>query len=163
MKVTTKAVYQMHDDGSLELLEEQSHEYEGPVAKCFGGDSDTSSETTNVVETNQSAIETIESGALGISSLGDVDLEIQTTDLGAVQGAFDFTQNFADSAFDFANDAQSQAADISEGALETSQRALATVATGGQSDLAGINSRTIIFVVAGLAAIVLLPVLLRRK
>lgn len=162
MKVTTKAVYQMHDDGSFELLEEESHHYEGPVAKCFGGDSETRSETTNIVETNQSAIESV-SGGIGISSLGDVSLELETTDLGAVQGAFDFTQNFADSAFGFANDAQAQAADISERAVETSQRALATVTTGGQSDLAGINSRTIAFVVAGLAAIVLLPVLLRRK
>lgn len=159
MKVTTKAVYQMHDDGSFELLEKESHDYSGPVAQCFGGDSDTSSETTNIVETNQAGIESVE--GLGIAALGDVSVE--TTDLGAVQGAFDFTQNFADSAFDFANDTQSQAADISERAIETSQRALATVATGGQSDLAGINSRTIAFVVAGLAAVFILPLILRRK
>lgn len=131
-------------------------------ARFFGGDSDTSSSTTEIVETNQSGIQN-QTGGFGVSSLGDVDVEIQTTDLGAVQGAFDFTQDFSDSAFRFANDAQAQAADLSEAAVQTSQRALATATTGGVSDLAGINMRMVAIVAAAVAAIFVLPQVLRRK
>lgn len=127
----------------------------------FGGDSDTSSETTNIVETNQAGIDSVD--GLGIASLGDVDLEIQTTDLGAVQGAFDFAQDFSDSALMFANDSQSQAADLSERALETAQTTAATAVTGGASDLAGINAKVIAFIMVGLVAISLLPKLFKGK
>lgn len=130
-------------------------------ARFFGGDSDTSSSTTEIVETNQAGIEQVE--GFGIASLGDVDVELQTTDLGAVQGSFDFTQNFAESAFNFANDAQAQAADLSERSLETSQRALATATTGGATDLAGINMRTVAIIAFAAAAIFIIPQVIRSK
>lgn len=40
MWVTTKAVYQMNDAGDYELVSMEGYEYEGPVAMCGGGPSD---------------------------------------------------------------------------------------------------------------------------
>jgi hypothetical protein len=38
MKITTKAEYQMTEEG-LELISEESYEYDGPISECKGGDS----------------------------------------------------------------------------------------------------------------------------
>lgn len=44
MRITTRAVYQMTDDG-MELLERDSYEYDGPVALAGGGGGDTIEQT----------------------------------------------------------------------------------------------------------------------
>ena len=64
------------------------------------------------------------------------------TDLGAVQGAFefgersfDFAGEFGAEAFDFGGDIARQAGQTAREAVEVSRQAIATVATGGATDL----------------------------
>lgn len=136
----------------------------------MGGRSRTSSSTTTSqdIDTTQVGIEGVE--GVGIAAAGDVEFNQEVTDLGAVQGAFDvvggsldFAGEFGGEAFDFASDIARQAGQTSQQAVETSRQAIATVATQGQSDIAGINSRTIGFIIAGLAAIFIIPALIRSN
>lgn len=128
----------------------------------MGGRSTTRSDTTTTQVTDTTSVGLQDTSGIGIAGGGDVNVAIETTDLGAVQGAFDFTQDFSESAFDFAGDVARQAGETSERAIETSQAALATVQTGGQSDLSKIDSRTIGLAIAGLVAMFVLPILFRR-
>lgn len=155
MKVNTKTVWQMTDNG-MHIIEQESHEYEGPVAECFGGDSDTSSEVTTITETNQAGIQDNQ-GLAFASGSGDLDIAIETTDLGAIDQAFDFGQ----AALQFGNDQAGQAAQLAESAIASTGGALRTVQTGGVADLANIGSRTLIF--GGLAIVALVIFLNRRK
>lgn len=151
MRITTKLVLQMNDDGSFTELERESYEYDGPVAQCFGGDTESTTETVTDIDTTQVGIESVE--GLGIAAAGDVDFNqtITQTDQGAIAGAFEFAQELGSGAFEFAEDVARGAQETSIRAVETSQMAAATAQTGGQSDIAGINSRTMGFIVAGLA------------
>ena len=130
----------------------------------FGGGSKTRSttETTTDIDTTQVGIESVE--GIGLASAGDIDFNqtITQTDQGAVGSSFEFAEEIGGSAFDFAGDIARQAGETSQRAIETSQRAVATVATRGGSDIAGINQKTIIAMVAGLAAIFIIPQLVRR-
>lgn len=166
MKIYTKVVYQMNDDGTMTELESDSYDYDGPVAKCFGGDGGrTTTQTTSTqdIDTTSVGIESVE--GIGIASAGDVNFnqEITQTDQGAVAASFEFADEIGDSAFDFAGDIARGAAETSQRAIETSQRAIATVATGGGSDVAGINQKTIVAVMAGLAAIFIIPAIIRGR
>lgn len=49
MRVNTKVVWQLTDDG-MELLERESYDYDGPVADCKGGGSQTVTQETTVPE-----------------------------------------------------------------------------------------------------------------
>ena len=125
----------------------------GGRSSTRGGDT-TSSQTTDT--TNVGLQDT---SGIAIAGGEDVNVQIETTDLGAIQGAFDLV----DDAFAFANDAQGQAAGLAERSIETSQSAVATVATGGQSDLSKIDSKTMTAAIAALVAIFVLPQILKRK
>lgn len=162
MRVTTKLVLQMNADGSFTETERESYTYDGPVTRAFGGDSDTTSTTTTDIETTQVGIESSE--GLAIAAGGDVAFSqnITQTDQGAVRASFEFGEELSQDAFNFAGDVSRQAGEISIRAIDTSRQAIATVATGGATDLAGINMKTIGFVVAGLAAILVIPQVFRR-
>lgn len=166
MKIYTKCVYQMNPDGTLTELETESYDYHGPVAKAFGGSggrTTTSTTSTQDIDTTSVGIESVE--GLGIAAAGDVDFEqnITQTDQGAVEASFEFAGEFGEDAFNFASDVAQQAGSTAAQAVETSRQAIATVATGGADELAGINSRTIGFIAAGLAAIFIIPQLIRRN
>lgn len=164
MRVTTKIVFQMNRDGTFTELERDSYEYHGPVAQAFGGDSDTESTTTTTtdIDTTQVGIESVE--GIGIAAAGDVafNQDITLTDRGAIESSFEFAEEIGSGAFDFASDISRQAGETARAAVATSRQAIATVATGGADELAGINSRTIAFIVAGLAAVFIIPQVLRR-
>lgn len=155
MKINKRTVWQMTDDG-MHIVEQDSHEYDGPVAQCFGGRSSTASTTTTDVDTTNIGLEDIDGLAIGAG--GDVEFNQEVTDLGAVQGAFDF----GESALDFGADVSRQAGETALEAVEISRQAVATVATGGQSDIAGINQRTILIIAAAAAAIFIIPQVIRR-
>lgn len=162
MRITTRLVLQMNADGSFTELERDSYDYSGPVALAFGGDSDTTSTTVTDIDTTQVGIESVE--GIGIAAAGDVEFNQQITlsDQGAIDASFEFAEEIGSGAFDFASDISRQAGETAQQAVAVSRQAIATVATGGADELAGINSRTIGFIVAGLAAIFVLPQLLRR-
>jgi len=161
MRITTRLVFQMNPDGTFTELERDSYEYDGPVALAFGGDSDTSSETTTDIDTTQVGIESVE--GIGIAAAGDVSFnqDITLTDQGAIESSFEFAEEIGGGALDFASDVSRQAGETARAAVETSRQAIATVATGGATDLANINAKTIGFIVAGLAAVFLIPRLIR--
>ena len=127
----------------------------------MGGRSSTRSDTQTSQTTNATTTGLQDTEGVAVAGGGDVNVEVQTTDLGAIQGAFDFSDQFTSSAFQFANDVSNQAAELSERAIETSQGALATVVTGGQSDLSKIDGKTIGIAVAGVVAIIVLPKLIK--
>lgn len=162
MRITTKLILQMNDDGSFTELERDSYEYDGPVSQAFGGSSKTSSTTTTDIDTTQVGIESVE--GIGIAAAGDVTFrqDITLTDQGAIASSFEFAEEIGAGALDFASDVSRQAGETARAAVATSRQAIATVATGGADELAGINSKTIGFIVAGLAAVFLIPQLLRR-
>lgn len=162
MRITTKLVLQMNADGSFTELERDSYDYNGPLALAFGGGSETTSTTVTDIDTTQVGIESVE--GIGIAAAGDVEFnqQITLTDQGAIASSFEFAEEIGGGAFEFASDISRQAGETARAAVETSRQAIATVATGGADELAGINSRTIGFIVAGLAAIFVLPQLLRR-
>ena len=162
MRITTRLVFQMNNDGTFTELERDSYDYHGPVAQAFGGSSKTRSTTTTDIDTTQVGIESVE--GIGIAAAGDVEFnqDITVTDLGAIDSSFEFAEELGSGAFDFASDVSRQAGETARAAVETSRQAIATVATGGADELAGINSRTIGFIAAGLAAIFIIPQLLRR-
>lgn len=124
----------------------------------MGGKSRTqaTTQTSQVTETTSTGLQDTEGFA--VAGGGDVEVNLQTTDAGAVQGAFEFGGD----AFQFASDAANRAAETSERALETSQAAAATVATRGESDISKIDSKTIGIAIAGLVAILVLPQVFRR-
>lgn len=135
----------------------------------MGSRSKSVQQTTSVqdIDTTQLGIEEIGAGGVGIVSQGDVSFE--TTDLGAVQGAFtfgerslDFAGEFAGEAFDFGGDIARQAGQTAQEAVEVSRQAIATVATGGATDLAGINVRVIAIIGALVAAVFIIPQFIRR-
>lgn len=153
MRINTKSVWQFNADiDDYELISCEGYEYEGDVALAFGGRSRQSSATTTSqdIDTTNVGIEGVE--GVGIAAAGDVEFSQQVTDLGAVQGAFDFTTEFADDAFSFANDVARQAGETAARAVDVSQRALSTVVTGGATDLAGINQKTLIGVALAVGA-----------
>lgn len=171
MKINRKTEWQMTDKiGEYILLSEDSYEYAGAVSRCFGGRSSTAATTTTTQDTDTTQLGQEDISGIGIQSAGgDIEFTQEVTDLGAVQGAFDtvggaldFTGEFAQDAFDFANTSQNQASAIAQRAIDTSQQVAATAVTGGASDLAGINQRTIAIIAAAAAAIFLLPQLIRR-
>ena len=149
MRINTRTVWQINADGSMTLLERESYDYTGPVAQAFGGRSKTVTETTQEVTTTQLGLEDIE--GIGIAAVGDVEFTQTVTDLGAVQGAFDF-----------ATDIGRQAGETAQQAVATSRQAIATVATGGQVDLQKISGNTIALVAAAFAAVFIIPQLLKR-
>ena len=128
----------------------------------MGGRSRTSSATTSTQDIDTTNVGLQETSGIGVAGGGDVTVDIETTDLGAIQGAFDFTQDFSEDAFNFAGDVARNAGRLSERAIETSQAAVATVATGGQSDIQKIDQKTIGFALAALVAILVLPQVFRR-
>lgn len=162
MRITTCLVFEMNKDGTFTELERDSYEYEGPVAQCFGGGSKTESTTVTDIDTTQVGIESVE--GIGIAAAGDVafNQNITLSDQGAIDSAFEFADEFGGGALDFASDVSRQAGEISRAAITTSQQAIATVATGGQTDLQKTSGRTIVFVVAAFAAIFIIPAVLRR-
>ena len=162
MRITTRLVFQMNSDGTFTELERDSYDYHGPVAQAFGGGSKTQSTTTTDIDTTQVGIESVE--GIGIAAAGDVEFNqaITLTDQGAIESSFEFAEELGSGAFDFASDVSRQAGETARAAVETSRQAIATVATGGADELAGINSRTIGFIAAGLAAIFIIPQILRR-
>ncbi len=121
----------------------------------MGGKSKTQSESTVTQETSTTSTGLQDTEGFAVAGGGDVEVNLQTSDLGAVQGAFDFSEEFGRSAFQFASE-------VAESASESSQAALATVSTGGESDLRNIDSKTIGIAVAALAAIVILPQVFKR-
>lgn len=158
MRVTTDRTFRMNEDGSFIELESESYEYDGPVARCLGGKTSQESTTTTTQVTETTSVGLQDTSGIGVAGGRDVSVSIETTDLGAIQGAFDFSE----SAFDFASDVAGRAAETSERAIETSQLAVATVATGGQSDLSKIDSKTISLAIAALVAVLVLPRIFRR-
>ena len=162
MKIYTKYVCQMNDDGTFTELESESYEYDGPVAKAFGGSggrTTTTTTSTQDIDTTSVGIESVE--GIGIASAGDVNFNqnITQTDQGAVDAAFEF----GDELLDFAGDISRQAGETSQRAIETSQAAVATVATGGQSDIQKTSGRTIALVAAAFAAVLIVPQLINRS
>lgn len=170
MKINRSTEWQMTDKiGEYILLEQDSYKHEGAVSQCFGGRSKTESTTTTTqdIETTQFGQESIT--GIGLQAGGDIEFTQEVTDLGAVQGAFDvvggafdFTGEFAQDAFDFANTSQRQASELAQRSIDTSQKAVATVATGGAVDLAGVNAKTIAIIAAAAAAIFIIPQIVRR-
>ena len=162
MRITTKLVLQMNVDGSFTEIERDSYDYDGPLAQAFGGGSETTSTTVTDIDTTQVGIESVE--GIGIAAAGDVEFnqQITLTDQGAIDSSFEFAQEIGGGALDFASDISRQAGETARAAVATSRQAIATVATGGADELAGINSRTIGFIVAGLAAVFIIPRLIRR-
>jgi len=128
----------------------------------MGGRSRTTAETTSIQDIDTTNVGLQDIGGIGIAGGGDVVANIEVTDLGAVQGAFDFAGDFGDGAFMFANDVARQAGELSERAIETSQQAVATLATGGQSDIARIDQKSIAIAAAALVAVLVLPQVFRR-
>lgn len=171
MKINRRTEWQMTDEiGEYILVHQDSYEYEGAVSQCFGGRSRTESSTTTTqdIDTTQFGQEAISGVALQAG--GDIEFTQEVTDLGAVQGAFDvvggaldFTGEFAQDAFDFANTSQRQASELAQRSITTSQQVAATAVTGGASDLASINQKTIAVIAAALAAVFIIPRLIRRS
>jgi len=128
----------------------------------MGGKSRSQATTTTSQTTNTTSTGLQDTEGFAVGAGGDVEVNLQTTDAGAVQGAFEFSEGFAEDAFEFANTAQLQAGELAERSIETSQAAIATVATGGASDTKQIDQKTIAIVAAALAAILVLPQVLRR-
>jgi len=128
----------------------------GRKSTTRGGDTSTS----QVTNTTSTGIQDTE--GVAIAGGGNVSVNLETTDLGAVQGAFDFSEGFAEDAFDFAASSQIQAGELAERSIETSQQAIATLATGGASDLRQTDQKTIAIIAAAIAAIFVLPQVLRR-
>jgi hypothetical protein len=107
MKINSKTVWQMTDDG-MYIVAQDSHEYHGPVAQAFS-----TSDTTSITETTNIGIQDVQGIALGAG--GDIEFNQQVTDLGAIQGAFDF----ADSISEQAGETVEQALGISAQAAQT--------------------------------------------
>ena len=177
MKINRRTEWQMTDEiGEYILLCKDSYEYRGRISRCFGGRSTTTAvtETVQDIDTTQFAQEDIT--GIGLQAGGDIEFTQEVTDLGAVQGAFDVvggTLDFAGEtvgegfgfgrdALAFAESSQEQASAIAQRAIGTSQQAVATVATGGATDLAGINQRTVAVIAAAAAAIFIIPQVIRR-
>jgi len=128
----------------------------------MGGKSRSQATTNTSQTTNTTSTGLQDTEGFAVAGGGDVEVNLQTTDAGAVQGAFEFSEGFAEDAFEFASSSQLQAGEIAERALETSQSAVATLATGGQSDIRQIDQKTIAIAAAALVAILVLPQAFRR-
>ena len=122
MKINTKTVWQLTDSG-MHIIEQDSHQYVGPVAHAFGGDSETSTSTTTTqdIDTTTLGIQDIEGTALAAG--GDIEFNQTITDSGAVQGAFDF-----------ASDVSGQFVDLAEQAIAVSAGSIKTVGEATRSD-----------------------------
>lgn len=123
MRIHTKQVFQMTDSGEYILLESHGYDYAGPVAQCFGGDTDETQTTTTTqeIETTTLGLQDIE--GIGIAAGGDVEFNQDVTDLGAIQGAFDFAESSA-----------GQAASLAEKSIAISGAAVKTVGEATRSD-----------------------------
>lgn len=128
----------------------------------MGGKSRTASTTQTVQDIDTTSVGLQDTEGLAIGAGGDVEFTQNITDAGAVQGAFEFGERGFQFAEEFVSEAFDFAGGIAAQAGETSQAAVATVATGGASDLAGINQRTILIIAAAAAAIFILPQVFRR-
>lgn len=118
MKINTRTVWQMDADG-MHIVEQDSYEYSGPVSQAFGG----KSSTTSVTETTQEIqTQNVESGVAIIAD-GDVEFTQSVTDLGAIQGAFEFAESVGD-----------QAGELAERAIAISAGAVKTVGEATRSD-----------------------------
>lgn len=118
-------------------------------------------------QTTTSSVQDIDTTTFGLQEIdADIvaaaggDIIISTTDRGAVQGAFDFGERsldfageFASEAFDFGADISRQAGETAREAVEVSRQAIATVATGGATDLQAGSTRQLLTIgaVAALA------------
>lgn len=118
----------------------------------MGSRSRTTTQTTSVqdIDTTTVGLQDIDAG-IAVAAGGDVFLE--TTDLGAVQGAFefgersfDFAGEFGQEAFQFGSDIARQAGQTAQEAVEVSRQAIATVATGGATDLQRGSTRQLLTV-----------------
>ena len=160
MRITTRLVLQMNADGSFTELDRDSYEYSGPITRAFSR-SDTSSTTVTDIDTTQVGIESVE--GIGIAAAGDVEFnqQITLTDQGAIASSFEFAEEIGSGAFDFASDISRQAGETAQQAVAVSQQAIATVATGGQSDLLKTSGKTIALVAAAIAAIFIIPQVFR--
>ena len=161
MRISTRTVWQMNPDGSFTELERESYDYDGPLAQAFGGRSRQTTQTTSTqdIDTTSVGLQDVQAG-VAVAAGGDVFLE--TTDLGAVQGAFtfgerslDFAGEFGAEAFDFGSDIARQAGQTAREAVEVSRQAIATVATGGATDLQAGSTRQLL-TVGALAALAVL-------
>lgn len=117
MKINTRTVWQM-DAAGMHIVEQDSYEYNGSVSQAFGG-----SKTTSITETTQEISTVNVAEGVGIISQGDVEFSQTVTDLGAIQGAFDF-----------AGSVQDQAGELAERAIAISAGAVKTVSEAGRSD-----------------------------
>ena len=116
---------------------------------------------TQTTDTTSLGLQDIEGTA--VAAQGDVEITQNISDQGAIENAFGFADSFSENAFEFANDVSAQASNLSERAIETSQQALATSVTGGKTDLAGIDSKTIAIVAAAFALIMIVPQFAKGK
>ena len=89
------------------------------MAKVFGG----KSRTTTVQETTTTQVGLQDIEGVGIAATGDVEFMQTVTDLGAIQGAFDF-----------AGDVGQQASELSERAVAISASAVKTVGEATRGD-----------------------------
>lgn len=164
MRINTKVVYQMNDDGSFTELERESYEYDGPVAMAFGGDSSSSTHTETSQDIDTTTVGLQQESGLGLAAGGDIEFRGTFTDQGAIQVAqniaersFDFSGEFADEAFGFARDVATQSGQTSQQAVEVSRQAIGVVGTGGQSEITQQLFKSLPWVIAGIAAIMILP------
>lgn len=118
MKINTRTVWQLTDDG-MHIVEQDSHDYDGPVSHAFGG----KSSTTSITETTQEISTVNVAEGVGIISQGDVEFNQTVTDLGAIQGAFEFAESVGD-----------QAGELAERAISISAGAVKTVGEARRSD-----------------------------
>ncbi len=107
----------------------------------MGGKSKTvnSQTTTQDIDTTSVGLQDID--GVGVAAGGDVEFNQTVTDLGAIQGAFDFAESsldfageFGDDAFDFANDIAKQSGENVQFALATSADAIQKVGDATRSD-----------------------------
>lgn len=151
MKINTRTVWQMTDNGDYVLLEQESYEYNGPIIQAFGGRSTTvGPQTTQEIETTTVGLQDIE--GIGVAAGGDVEFTQTVTDQGAIQGAFDFATDIAGQGFQAAQQA-----------VETSRQAIGLVGTGGQSEISGQVFKFGGLAVAAIAAIFIIPRLFGRN
>ena len=113
MKINSRTVWQMTDDG-MHIVEQDSFDYDGPVAECFKKSKSSTTQTTsnvqNIVNRN---INLSDFEGIGIADARDVEITIQQTDSGAIAAA----SQFGAGALSLAGDVTAQAIRASERSL----------------------------------------------
>lgn len=155
MRINTYTAWQMMPDGGFELLERVSYEYNGPVARAFGGDSETSSEETTITETTQEIDTTtigIEDANFAIGAGRDVTL----TDPGLVAfggEALETVENVSERAFEFGSQESDRAMAASQAALGTLGQAITQVSDASRSDTTDTFRRIAIPAIIGISLV----------